>query len=272
MVREADRHGIHMSVRELLGRLAQIQETVLLYQGERGRPRARRMLTKPTPPPERSTTCSTSTPTPHNHDHHHHSVAWEPSKRRCGHARPVHLTYHGRPRLISPHALGVEKQPPHAPRYQTSDPDTAVDPRHQWRCMHIDEIEHIEPADTQTKMGDRHQLQPVAPLQHHRPRHHRRLTGTKTPRCTPVRYYTRPTKTPPTRENVTASCDSRKLPLGARPQVLGRSELTVRRGHGRRALVRRRGSSSLAGAPPDAPTPEPHSASTMARRYSPRLR
>jgi transposase len=46
MVREADRHGIHMSVRELLDTLAQIQETVLLYQGDRGRPRARRMLTE----------------------------------------------------------------------------------------------------------------------------------------------------------------------------------------------------------------------------------
>jgi transposase len=46
MVREADRHGLHMSVRELLGTLAEIQETVLLYQGERGRPRARRMLTE----------------------------------------------------------------------------------------------------------------------------------------------------------------------------------------------------------------------------------
>jgi len=46
MVREADRHGMHMSVRELLGSLAGIQETVLLYQGERGRPRARRMLTE----------------------------------------------------------------------------------------------------------------------------------------------------------------------------------------------------------------------------------
>jgi transposase len=46
MVREADRHGAHMSVRELLGTLAGIQETVLLYQGERGRPRARRMLTE----------------------------------------------------------------------------------------------------------------------------------------------------------------------------------------------------------------------------------
>jgi transposase len=49
MVREADRHGAHLSVRELLGSLAGIQETVLLYQGERGRPRARRMLTEMAP-------------------------------------------------------------------------------------------------------------------------------------------------------------------------------------------------------------------------------
>jgi transposase len=46
MVREADRAGIHMSVRELLDTLAGIEETVLLYQGERGRPRARRILTQ----------------------------------------------------------------------------------------------------------------------------------------------------------------------------------------------------------------------------------
>ena len=46
MIREADRAGMHMSVRELLARLAGIQETVLLYQGETGRPRARRMLSE----------------------------------------------------------------------------------------------------------------------------------------------------------------------------------------------------------------------------------
>ncbi len=46
MVREADRHDLHMSVRVLLDTLASIQETVLIYQGERGRPRARRMLTE----------------------------------------------------------------------------------------------------------------------------------------------------------------------------------------------------------------------------------
>lgn len=46
MRREAERAGLAMSVRELLSSLAGIQETVLLYQGERGRPRARRMLTE----------------------------------------------------------------------------------------------------------------------------------------------------------------------------------------------------------------------------------
>jgi len=49
MIREADHAGLHMSVRELLSTLAGIQETVLLYQGERGRPRARRMLTEMDP-------------------------------------------------------------------------------------------------------------------------------------------------------------------------------------------------------------------------------
>ena len=49
MTREVERAGLHMSVRELLDALAGIQETVLLYQGERGRPRARRMLTETDP-------------------------------------------------------------------------------------------------------------------------------------------------------------------------------------------------------------------------------
>lgn len=49
MAREADRAGMHLSVAELLATLAGIQETVLLYQGERGRPRARRMLTEMNP-------------------------------------------------------------------------------------------------------------------------------------------------------------------------------------------------------------------------------
>jgi len=46
MRREADRTGLHLSVRELLSTLGGIQETVLLYHdGGKGRPRAKRMLT-----------------------------------------------------------------------------------------------------------------------------------------------------------------------------------------------------------------------------------
>ena len=53
MRREAQRAGISISVTELLDTLGGIQETVLLYQGERGRPRARRMLTEINPTQQR---------------------------------------------------------------------------------------------------------------------------------------------------------------------------------------------------------------------------
>ncbi|MDQ2761477.1 MAG: IS1634 family transposase [Actinomycetota bacterium] len=53
MVRHADAAGLHLSVRELLDTLAGIEETVLLYQGERGRPRARRMTTEMNPTQQR---------------------------------------------------------------------------------------------------------------------------------------------------------------------------------------------------------------------------
>ncbi len=48
--RTAHRAGHDLSVPALLGHLAGIQETVLLYQGDRGRPRARHILTDTTDP------------------------------------------------------------------------------------------------------------------------------------------------------------------------------------------------------------------------------
>ena len=45
---QAERAGLHMSVRELLRQLAGIGETVLIYPAERGRPKARRILTETT--------------------------------------------------------------------------------------------------------------------------------------------------------------------------------------------------------------------------------
>ncbi|MGH3237586.1 MAG: IS1634 family transposase [Streptosporangiaceae bacterium] len=49
MRHRARQHGISLSVRELLRELAGISETVLLYHGDRGRPRAHRMLTETGP-------------------------------------------------------------------------------------------------------------------------------------------------------------------------------------------------------------------------------
>ena len=43
--RIARQAGLHLSVRELLAQLAGTEETVLLYPGTRGRPKARRIIT-----------------------------------------------------------------------------------------------------------------------------------------------------------------------------------------------------------------------------------
>ncbi|MFV1971621.1 MAG: IS1634 family transposase [Acidimicrobiia bacterium] len=53
MVRRATHAGLDLSVRRLLDTLTGIQETVLIYQGDRGRPRARRIITDLNPTQKR---------------------------------------------------------------------------------------------------------------------------------------------------------------------------------------------------------------------------
>ncbi|MDQ1246914.1 MAG: hypothetical protein QG597_1282 [Actinomycetota bacterium] len=54
MRRQAEHIGLHLSVRELLNVLGDIEETVLLYHdGAKGRPRARRLLTDINPTQQR---------------------------------------------------------------------------------------------------------------------------------------------------------------------------------------------------------------------------
>jgi len=53
MARQAANAGIPMSVRGLLGSLGGIEESVMFFRGERGRPRARRMLTEMDPVQQR---------------------------------------------------------------------------------------------------------------------------------------------------------------------------------------------------------------------------
>ena len=53
MRRKCARAGLSLSVPALLAELDGIGKTVLLYQGERGRPRARHTITKMTPTQQR---------------------------------------------------------------------------------------------------------------------------------------------------------------------------------------------------------------------------
>jgi hypothetical protein len=53
MRREATRAGLPLSVPALLAELEGIGETVLLYPGQRGRPRARHTITRMTPTQQR---------------------------------------------------------------------------------------------------------------------------------------------------------------------------------------------------------------------------
>lgn len=60
---------------------------------------------------------------------------------------PVEVTYHGRQRIVCPHALGWKNHRPMLLGYQigghTSTGALDPDPRKRWRCMFVDEIDHV---------------------------------------------------------------------------------------------------------------------------------
>lgn len=78
-------------------------------------------------------------------------AAWAPLEAALRQRRPVHLTYHGRQRLICPHALGWTNGRPMLLGYQTGGHTSTgalpADPRRRWRCMFIDEVDQVQPAD-----------------------------------------------------------------------------------------------------------------------------
>ena len=61
--------------------------------------------------------------------------------------RPVEVSYHGLCRLVCPHALGWHRGRPMVLGYQTGGQTTTgeldPDPRKRWRCLYIDEIDHV---------------------------------------------------------------------------------------------------------------------------------
>jgi hypothetical protein len=78
-------------------------------------------------------------------------VAWSLLEKALRERRPVEVSYHGRQRLICPHALGWSNGRPLVLGYQsggeTSTGALAGDPRQRWRCMFVDDIERVAPAE-----------------------------------------------------------------------------------------------------------------------------
>jgi hypothetical protein len=77
--------------------------------------------------------------------------AWDTLEEALRQQRPVELTYHGRQRRVSPHALGWKNNRAMLLAYQSADPTNTpvlpADPRRQWRNLFVDDINHAALAD-----------------------------------------------------------------------------------------------------------------------------
>ena len=95
-------------------------------------------------------------------------AAWAPLEHALRSRRPVQVTYHGRTRIVCPHALGWNHTRPMLLGYQvggqTSTGTLDPDPRKRWRCMFIDEIDHVTPADDTTPWATADNYNPTHPF------------------------------------------------------------------------------------------------------------
>jgi predicted DNA-binding transcriptional regulator YafY len=66
--------------------------------------------------------------------------------------QPVAVAYHGRSRVVCPHAIGCKNGRIILLAYQsggeTSTGDLPADPARRWRCLYIDEIETVAEDDS----------------------------------------------------------------------------------------------------------------------------
>ncbi|HTW97608.1 MAG TPA: hypothetical protein VMD59_02465 [Acidimicrobiales bacterium] len=82
--------------------------------------------------------------------------------------RPVEVSYHGRRRLICPHALGWHNERPMLLGYQTGGETSTgtldADPRKRWRCMYVDEVDQIVTADPASRWESADNYNPLRPF------------------------------------------------------------------------------------------------------------
>jgi hypothetical protein len=78
------------------------------------------------------------------------SLVWAVLEDALGQRRPVWLSYHGRRRLICPHALGWKNGRPMVLGYQTGGQTSTgalpSDPRQRWRLFFVDELDQVAAA------------------------------------------------------------------------------------------------------------------------------
>lgn len=79
-------------------------------------------------------------------------AAWAALEAALRQRQAVRVSYHGRWRIVCPHALGWNNKRPMLLGYQvggqTSTGTLDPDPNKRWRCMYIDELDHVHPHPT----------------------------------------------------------------------------------------------------------------------------
>lgn len=95
-------------------------------------------------------------------------TAWALLEASLRHRRPVRVAYHGKDRLVCPHALGWKNDRPMVLAYQTGGDTTsgtlAADPRKRWRCLFIDEIDQVGAAAPDDAWGSADNYNPSHPF------------------------------------------------------------------------------------------------------------
>jgi hypothetical protein len=83
--------------------------------------------------------------------------AWAPLETALRARRPVELFYHGRRRLICPHALGWKDGRTLLLGYQTGGQTSTgtlpADPQKRWRCFFVDEVDQVVAAGPPSDWG-----------------------------------------------------------------------------------------------------------------------
>lgn len=95
-------------------------------------------------------------------------TAWATLHAALRARRPVLVSYHGRWRQLCPHALGWKNDRPLLLGYQTggqtSSGELPADPHQRWRCLHIDEIDHVAGADPASPWQSADSYNPARPF------------------------------------------------------------------------------------------------------------